>query len=824
MTSPADRFRRADRLLASCLEIDDAEQRERLLAAAGEDADIVAQVRRLLAGEPRARARIGDAAAPLAGELLDALDTYDEPDAAEPTPDVPAGSDIGPYRVVRELGRGGMGVVYLCERADDQFHRQVALKVVRRGLDTDEILARFQRERRILARLEHPGIARLYDAGATEAGRPFLVLEYVEGLPIDRFCDERRLDLEARIELFFRVCEAVSYAHRNLVLHRDLKPSNILVTEDGPRLLDFGVAKLLDDPSEGTRSLTRAKGPRLTPEYASPEQLRGDEATTASDIYALGLLLYELLTGVRPSSVGRGPGAGSGAAPPRPSTIFTTLGSGSRTATSATARSATPQRLARRLRGDLDTILLKALHEDPARRYGTVQAFAEDLRRHLDGFPVEARPDAWTYRVGKFVGRNRLGVFAGSGLSMATLLFAVGSLLQQAQTARERDRAEQERLRAEGVVRVLEDLFTGADFEAHERIDTLRVQAFLERSAERTLARSAGQPAVQASLLRILGGAQVKLAQLDRADTLLTQARSLLDSLGEEDSPEYRRILSRLGHLRLTQGRREDAAVLYARTLSEADPEAHVERSAAYQNLALATMQMGRLDEAAADADSAVALARRDPVGGKTELWNALSLRGGIAQQAGDLEDALPRVREAWELAHDELGSDHPLALAMLHNYAFVLGHAGRYEEAEARYLEVLDRYVESVGSETPGHVSALVNYGSLLRTMGRPQESLTPLFRADTLGTALLGADNPIRLPDLFALAQSLKAVGRSLDAARTFYRVWVIAIGSMGDAHPAVTGARRAVEEIASTPDPSATRRETQEIRAILKRMTTE
>ena len=337
-----------------------------------------------------------------------------------------AGQLLGPYRIEREIGRGGMSVVYLASRADGEFQKQVAVKLIKRGMDTAAVVERLRRERRILAALEHPSIARLLDGGTTEDGRPWIAMEYVEGLPIDRYAEESGLPIEERCRLMAKVCDAVAYAHRNLVVHRDLKPSNILVTADGnPKLLDFGIAKLLGDEAEENDALTRGPGAALTPEYASPEQIQKGTVTTASDVYSLGVVLYELLCGQRPYGVA---GMGwaeierviCGTEPRKPSTLENL-----------------PGRLRRQLAGDLDNIVLMALRKDAARRYGLAEQLGDDLRRHLAGMPVRARRDTLGYRAGKFLGRHRAaaaaGVVAAAALSTATVI-----AWRQAAAARER--------------------------------------------------------------------------------------------------------------------------------------------------------------------------------------------------------------------------------------------------------------------------------------------------------------------------------------------------------------------------------------------------
>jgi tetratricopeptide (TPR) repeat protein/tRNA A-37 threonylcarbamoyl transferase component Bud32 len=328
--------------------------------------------------------------------------------------DSPALPELGPYRIEREIGRGGMAVVYLAMRVDGEFQKRVAVKLIKRGMDTASVVERLRRERRILAGLEHSSIARLLDGGTTRDGRPWIAMEYIEGLPIDRFCNERHLTIEERCLLIAQVCDAVAYAHRHLVVHRDLKPSNILIPPDGnPKLLDFGIAKLLREDDAGNDPLTRGSLMPLTPEYASPEQMQGAPVTTASDVYSLGVLLHEVLTGERPQRV-------PGKEPRKPSTL-----------------ERLPPRTRRRLAGDLDNIVLMALHEDLSRRYGSAEQLAEDIRRHFRGLPVQARRDTLLYRGGKFLRRNRTAAAAGF-LVAASVITGTIVDIRQAQATRER--------------------------------------------------------------------------------------------------------------------------------------------------------------------------------------------------------------------------------------------------------------------------------------------------------------------------------------------------------------------------------------------------
>jgi len=354
------------------------------------------------------------------------------PSSEKGLPSARIGRRLGVYQILSEIGHGGMGAVYRAARVDGQYEKQVAIKLVRGGYDTSSVLERFRHERQILATLDHPNIARLLDGGTTEDGIPFLVMELIEGEPVDRYCDAHRLTVTERLQLFRQVCGAVHYAHQRLVIHRDIKPSNILVTSEGvPKLLDFGIAKILDPSSGGETTLLHP----LTPGYASPEQVRGEPITTASDVYSLGVVLYQLLTGSSPYSgiptheMAR---AVCELEPGRPSTVILRNAQGK-----SNAPEATPARLQRRLSGDLDNIVLKALRKEPLRRYGSVEQFAEDIRRHLEGLPVNARQGSWNYRAGKFIKRHKAGV-AASLIVALTLLGGMAMTLREKRIAEHR--------------------------------------------------------------------------------------------------------------------------------------------------------------------------------------------------------------------------------------------------------------------------------------------------------------------------------------------------------------------------------------------------
>ncbi|HEY7213392.1 MAG TPA: serine/threonine-protein kinase, partial [Thermoanaerobaculia bacterium] len=435
------------------------------------------------------------------------------------------GTRVGPYRIVELLGRGGMGAVYRAAREDD-FAKQVALKLVRHELASPFTLRRFHRERQILARLEHPNIARLLDGGTTADGRPYLVMEHVEGVPIDVYCKERKLAPRERLELLLPVCSALAYAHQNLVVHRDLKPGNILVTAEGaPKLLDFGIAKLLDpaeDPSSATRTLERP----MTPRYASPEQVRGEPVTPASDLYSCGVLLHQLLTGrlpcgldscTLPETVRRI----CEEEPSRPSSVAGAV-------------------LPRGLAGDLDAILLKALRKEPRLRYPSMVHLAEDVRRCLAGQPVLARRGTLLYRGGKFVRRHRLGLAAALAVLLVTGVFLL----------RERERRAAEQRRTAHSIEVLRGLLDLAD---PDRRDDATLLAVLDRT-QRQLAALEAEPDLRAELLATLGRVHLKLGHGTQARQALAESLALWRRHHAEDRAGVAVRLNNLGALDLDQG------------------------------------------------------------------------------------------------------------------------------------------------------------------------------------------------------------------------------------------------------------------------------
>lgn len=515
------RWGRLKTLVADAAEMPAGARRAFVQAQCGGDAELFAEAISLVETSDD----LGDfIAKPPTGIVAAAL-------LADEAPDVP--SRIGVYRVIRTLGRGGMGTVYLAERDDDAYRGQVAIKVMKRGMDTDEVVRRFRAERQLLATLDHPNIVRLLDGGTTDDGLPYFVMELVEGDPIDEFCRKRALTAMQRVDLFIELLPAVQSAHRNLVVHRDLKPSNILVSDDGRvHLLDFGIAKLLSAPSDGATWHTQATDRPMTPDYASPEQVLGEPVTTSSDVYSLGVLLYELLAGVKPFSLrGLTPSEIERqlreSVPLLPSQAVAARGVQTPSALRVWPES--PDRVVRQLRGDLDLIVMTAMHPDPARRYASVDALAEDLRRFRQSLPVSARPDGFAYRASKFVQRHRVAVAAAAavavlgGVSMWVIVWQAGEARAQREIAVQRfDDARQ--------------LASSYLFELHDAIATLpgstaaralvvrRSQEYLDRLSQRV----EGDPDLQAELATAY--ARVGDVQWHRYYSHLGQATAALAS------------------------------------------------------------------------------------------------------------------------------------------------------------------------------------------------------------------------------------------------------------------------------------------------------
>jgi serine/threonine-protein kinase len=765
--SRAARAARVEAIFARAVDLPRDARANFLAAECGGDAALAAEIASLVEADERAQAFLETPA--LAG-------TRPEGHAVE---DPLIDSQIGPYRVLRRIGAGGMSTVYLAERVEHDFRIEVALKVIKRGLDTEELLRRFVTERRLLAGLSHPNIARLIDGGATPDARPYLAMEHVDGTPIDRYCAEHGLAVEERLALFRTVCGAVAYAHRALVVHRDLKPSNILVTRDGvPKLLDFGIAKVLDAASErddgGSGGAARAAATvttwrMMTPRYASPEQIRGDATTTATDVYSLGVILYELLALAPPfpidASLTDVERMVRDVEPPRPSTrVRQALGARrSLTSTHAEgeprpAETSDPARLARRLAGDLDMIVLAAMRKEPERRYGSVEQLSEDIRRHVERLPVMARPDTLRYRTAKFVRRNPAPVAAAAIVVTLLAAFAAAMSIQLGTTRRERDRANREAETARTTVEFLEGLFRVSD-PSEARGRTVTAREMLERGAQRIDTELAAEPLVQARLLRSIGGVYANLG------------------LYEEARPNMER------------------AVEIHRATPGAEP---LELAASLDRLANLLRRTGDTAGALALAEEALALRERTLGADDLNVASSLNNVALLRTRTGDLAGARALLERAIANRERAQGRAHADLVAPLFSLANIHFDRGDYEAARSLFERSLRIAETSLGPDHPNVASALGNLSQIASELGRHAEAESLLHRALAIRTKVFGPQHDLVGVDLSTLALIRLRAGNAAGAVEPAQRSVAILEAALGTDHRHVASARATLDQV--------------------------
>ncbi len=639
-----------------------------------------------------------------------------------------AGTTVGAYTLEAPLGMGGMGAVWRARRSDGRYEGAVAIKLLHLAV-LEGGTQRFAREGTLLARLSHPNIARLLDAGVTTSGQPYLVLEYVEGVRIDHHADEQRLDVRARLELFLHVADAVSHAHANLVVHRDLKPSNVLVKADGSvKLLDFGIAKLTDEAT-GASELTATGSRALTPEFAAPEQVAGGSITTATDVYALGVLLYVLLTGRHPAGSLLGSRTDLVRAiaeleAPRASHVVARDDGHTTAAANAVTRATSPDGLRRTLHGDLDNILAMALQNAPGRRYPTVTAFADDIWRHLSHQPVIARPDRWGYRARKFVKRHTVAVAAGA-VAITALATAVGiSTNQMFEARRQRDEAKFQARRAQASSEFMRYLVTQIGSQP------MTMKEVLDRGREALDEQYAGDPAFQARMLMQMSGPYIELGDFKTSADMMARALAIATTL---DDPALLQAAHCGTGFDLAQERKFDAARAHlaegarqARRL----PESSLPSGECAQGETFLALREGRFEDAVQHAARAVE--HLEQAGGPitTRLTSAISNLGSAYSGAGRLTDSLEAHRRVTALSR-QIGRGRTIGVVVaLHNEAQILRRLGRWLEAERVLVETADI---ARGLEVGGHVPAyvLVNHARLLVSLARPDETLSILQQA---------------------------------------------------------------------------------------------
>lgn len=714
---PAESWKAVKEVLLEALSLPPAARRD-YLAGAGVTAEVRSEVESLLALEEEAEGFMSLPAGEFSGDFF----------ARGETAGGTVGQRVGAYEIVSELGVGGMGAVYLARRADGKFEQQVAVKMLRREFNTGRLRRVFEREKEILAALAHPNIARLLDAGATDDGVPFLVMEYVRGEPIDEFCRRRNLPLGARLKLFNKVCDAVAFAHHNLVVHRDLKPSNILVAENGePKLLDFGISKLLGAQADSGAGHVTQLG-ALTPQYASPEQARGEAVTTAADVYSLGVVLFKTLTGSLP----HGPGDGK------------TQGSLTReTAQALASESAAPPILPSQLRGDLDNVILKSLSQEPERRYQTVEQLSADVWRFVDGRPVLARPATLPYRARKFYGRNRASVWAAA-LILVSLCAGLAAAVWQARAARAQARlASEARQRAE-----LEAGRARAEKERAEKTSRF-MQSFLDYANPFFHGRGKGRLDVT-----------VREAIDDAAARIDTELA---------DAPEVRADLHyTVGEVYRTHYEYERSLAHFRRSLElyrQAHGERHPKVARGLYYLAVALGRKGAgLEEVEPLLRQGIGMMRETDPDNVNLPYMLQSLAGWVMHGERERRDE-GRLAEAGRLIHEakilfarHYGENHVSTVTAGSSLADLARARGDFAREESIRAEMVSRFREAGAQYS--HVWALVYLAEAKLALGKRAEAEQLFAQASESARALWGANDP-------RLSQLIGHVGRARRAA---------------------------------------------------------
>jgi non-specific serine/threonine protein kinase/serine/threonine-protein kinase len=661
-----------------------------------------------------------------------------------------AAGQIGPYRMLQLLGGGGMGEVWLAEQKTP-IHRTVALKLIKAGMDTKAVIARFESERQALALMDHPGIARVFDAGSTPEGRPYFAMEYVPGLPITEYCDKHRLTVKERLELFMQVCDGVQHAHQKAIIHRDLKPSNVLVMEQVgkavPKIIDFGLAKATAQRLTDKTMFTELGAMMGTPEYMSPEQAdqREQNIDTRTDVYSLGVILYQLLVGVLPFEAKSLRAEGLDAIlrvireqePDKPSTRIRSMGPA--TNLSAENRREDPHTFARRIRGELDWITMKALEKDRTRRYGSAAALSEDIKRHLGNEPVTAHPPSPGYRAGKFIRRHRLAV--GFAASMAVLLVAFAAMMavQAVRVSRERDRAKR-------ITDFMKGMFLVSD-PSEARGNSITAREILDKASEEIETGLANDPELRAQLMDVMGGVYQSLGLYSRAQQLFEQAVNIDRRAVGPKNPETLRTKSDMAWLLSLEGNFTEAERLLRETLE----------------------------------------AQRQVLGGEhPDTLTSMRHLGAILLDEGHYAEAEKLNRELLDTERRVLGPEHRDTLATIHNLALDLDFERHYAEAEKLDRELLNVKARLLGAEHPDTLMTKNNLASTLQHEGRYAEAEKLYREVLDIDRRVLGPEHPRTLVAISNLALALQVEGHYAEAERLGREVLEVQSRVLGPEHP--------------------------------------
>jgi serine/threonine protein kinase/tetratricopeptide (TPR) repeat protein len=762
----------------------------------------------------------------------------DEPAPAEPDSPHPDERVIGPWRLVRPIATGGMGSVWLARRSDGSFEQAAAVKLLRDAGGSPHMRQRFDVEKQALAQFDHPNIARLLDGGTAADGTPYLVMELITGIPIDAYCDRHRLSMSERLDLFGTVCRAVHAAHRNLVVHRDLKPDNILVTSDGvPKLVDFGIAKLLEPDGQGAVAPTLTQ--LMTPDFASPEQVRGEPVTTATDIYSLGVVLYVLLTGERPYHVrGLPPGKVERVVceldPPRPSTavVGSGIGAGPGAAEDrqgptagdvrrvAADRRLTAEALRRRLRGDLDNIVMMALRKEAERRYSSAAELADDIQRYRSGRPVSARQDTVWYRTRKFVLRNKVPTAIAAVLAVSLVAGAAGIAWEAALAARQRDaaraasaeesrqrrraeaaeqaaraEAERARLEAQSAQRVSEflvDVFKVAD-PNEVTGDTITARQVLDQASQRLKDEPGLEPAVRATLSDAMGRVYLNLGMYEPAERQLDEALELRRTAFGDDDELTRSTLSNLGELHYATGEYDDAQALFEGLVASYESSSDRETpqfAEAVNNLAATRRALGDNEEAGALYERSLQIRRRLLGDDDPAVAESLNNLAAVHMAKGELQRAEAYLREALAVRRTALGAEHPLVAQTTSNLAVVMQRKGDLAAAEPLYRDALEGFRAALGPDHPSVATTASALGSLLQATGRSEEGEAYLREALSIQRRRLGSDHPRVATTLTNLARVLTARGETEGARAAIDEALAIRRATLPAGHPQTAG----------------------------------